>query len=551
MEVDPNFASNRRIYTCQGTTDNGNSVQVVAWTVDAAYTTATRASDPLVGNIDGTSGRHGGCQLRVDSAGHLRIGTGDAAWGTNPQNRSQLAGKTLRVDRASGAGVPGNPFFGGGGDPRIFTFGHRNVQALAVRPGSGEIWSVEHGPTRDDEINRLVAGGNYGWDPVPTPYNESVPMTDFAKFPNVIGARWSSGFPTVAPSGATFLTGNWGPWQGALAVSMLKDRKLLVLAFDAAGRLIGQAVPPELNNTFGRLRAAEIGPGGLLFVTTDNGVNDKVLAISPSNPGFGIGVESSGPNVLDTAIRGVDGQVWVRTWTGAAWTPWTSLGGATLSDPDLASWGGGRADVFIRGTNGAVWHRARQGGSWGAWESLGGVVTSGPTAVARAPNRIDVFARGSDGALWSIAWNGSSWGAWRSLGGQITFDPDVASWASNRLDVFARGTDGAVWHRAWNGVGWQPWRTIGGGMTSGVTAVSWGVNRIDVFGRGLDAGLWGITWDARGWHSWYPLVGFLTSAPEVTSRASNRLDVMARGTDGGIYQREWNGGYFTPWHRVP
>ena len=44
------------------------------------------------------------------------------------------------------------------------------------------MWSVEHGPSTDDEINLLVAGGNYGWDPVPG-YNESVSMTDLTQVP--------------------------------------------------------------------------------------------------------------------------------------------------------------------------------------------------------------------------------------------------------------------------------------------------------------------------------------------------------------------------------
>ena len=260
IEVDPTFISTRRIYTCQGTTDNDNTVQVVAWTVDAAYSSVSRVIDPLVGGIDGRSGRHGGCQLRIDSAGALWIGTGDAAFGTNPQHPTALAGKVLRVDRLTGAGLPGNPFFGEGGDrARIYSWGHRNVQGLAVHPGTGQVWSVEHGPDRDDEVNRLFAGGNYGWDPVPG-YNESVPMTDVAKFPTAVRPAWTSGFPTVATSGATFLRGSgWGTWEGALAVSSLKDARLRIMFFDRTGTFAGQIVPPELDRTYGRLRGARVG----------------------------------------------------------------------------------------------------------------------------------------------------------------------------------------------------------------------------------------------------------------------------------------------------
>ena len=59
----------------------------------------------------------------------------------------------------------------------VLTYGHRNVQGLAQRRRRHACGQVEHGSYRDDEVNRLVAGGDYGWNPVPG-YNESVPMTD-------------------------------------------------------------------------------------------------------------------------------------------------------------------------------------------------------------------------------------------------------------------------------------------------------------------------------------------------------------------------------------
>jgi glucose/arabinose dehydrogenase len=239
-------------------------------------------ADPLVGGIDGTSGRHGGCQLRVDADGYLRVSTGDAAFGTNPQDLQSLAGKTLRVDRMTGAGVTGNPFIGVPGDDRIFTYGHRNVQGLALHR-SGRVFSVEHGTTRDDEINEVTTPGNYGWDPVPLPYNESVPMTDTTKFPEAVEALWSSGFPTIATSGATFLQGAaWGEWRGTLAVATLKDSSLHLFAFDG-GDLVEVAVPAELDGTRGRLRGAELGPGRALYLTTDRGSgNDVILRVEPT-----------------------------------------------------------------------------------------------------------------------------------------------------------------------------------------------------------------------------------------------------------------------------
>ena len=204
--VDPAFDSNRRFYTCQVHT--GREVQVIAWIIDAAYATATRADDPLVGDIPAAS-RHSGCRLRFGPEGYLWIATGDAAAGTVPQDLSSLGGKVLRVNASTGAGAPGNPF---ATSSRVYTYGHRNVQGLALRPGTSQMWAVEHGPNVDDEINLLVVGGNYGWDPVPG-YNESVPMTDRVSSPRQSrpsGLRETRLWPPAAASSSMATGGATG-----------------------------------------------------------------------------------------------------------------------------------------------------------------------------------------------------------------------------------------------------------------------------------------------------------------------------------------------------
>ena len=272
--VDPDFTSNRRFYTCQGHV--GPEIQVIAWTMNAAYTAATRVADPLVGGMPATSGRHGGCRLRFGPEGYLWIATGDAALGRTPQDLTSLGGKVLRVDPSTGAGAETNPL----ASPRIYSYGHRNVQGLALRPGTSQMWAVEHGPRVDDEINLLVAGGNYGWDPVPS-YNESVPMTDRVKFPGAVEAKWSSGSPTLAVSGGIFLEGNqWGVWEGRLAVATLRDSRLRLFEFTPEGDFVGQVIVSELDRSYGRLRTPMMGPDGALYVTTSNGGGrDLILRI--------------------------------------------------------------------------------------------------------------------------------------------------------------------------------------------------------------------------------------------------------------------------------
>lgn len=270
LALDPAFDATRRMYSCQG--DDEGSIEVVAWTVAPDWSAATRVANPLVGGLplNGTSGRHGGCRLQVAPDGTLLIGTGDTADGSLPQDPGSLGGKVLRADRTSG-------------EVAVWTLGHRNVQGLAVRPGGEQVFAVEHGPDRDDEVNLLREGGNYGWDPDGGgSYDESVPMTD-PNVPGAIEAVWSSGTPTLAPSGATFLAGDrWGDYDGMLVIGLLKGRGVLALRVDEAGRVVDEFRVPELDGTHGRIRSLRQGTDGALYATTDNGGGaDALLRVTP------------------------------------------------------------------------------------------------------------------------------------------------------------------------------------------------------------------------------------------------------------------------------
>ena len=152
----------------------------------------------VVTGLPTTSGRHGGCRLLLDSRSPaLFVGTGDAADPANPRNLTSLGGKVLRVHRRTGAALADNPY-ADASDPRqrlVFTYGHRNVQGLAQRPSDGAVVSVEHGSYRDDEVNALSPGADFGWNPGPG-YDESVPMTDQSLPGQQTEAIWSSGDPT-------------------------------------------------------------------------------------------------------------------------------------------------------------------------------------------------------------------------------------------------------------------------------------------------------------------------------------------------------------------
>lgn len=280
LALSPDFEQDRTAYTCQGIeSGGGRSVGVVAWTVAPDWSGLTRERTVIDG-FPVSTGRHGGCRILPADDGTLLIGTGDAAQPSVPQDRNSLGGKVLRVDAATGAPAADNP------DPAspVFTLGHRNVQGLAEQPGTGRVYSVEQGSSRDDEVNVLTPGGNYGWSPdrSGSGYDESVPMTDPDRVPGARGAVWSSGPSTVATASGTFLTGSdWGAWDGALAVGVQKGQQVLLLRLSEDGATVTeQTTLPELGE-FGRIRTVSAQPDGSLLVTTDNGETDSVLLVAP------------------------------------------------------------------------------------------------------------------------------------------------------------------------------------------------------------------------------------------------------------------------------
>ena len=271
IAVDPGFASNRRIYTCYIT---ASDVRVVRWDVSADWTRLDNG-EPLVTGIPAAAcGRHSGCRTRFAPDGDLWVTTGDAASRTNPQNLA-VAGRQGAAHRHRG------PRANTSVDPlaSIYAYGFRNPQGITFRPGDGRPFLIEHGPDCYDEITPLVAGGNGGWNPVnrTTGYNENVPMTDFAKYPNVLVPSWTSGCPTMAPSGGTFVTDDdWGDRKGQIAMAVLKDQQLRMInvtdgVVDAGGAIVtGQ----------GRLRVAVEGPDGKLYVAVDANPG-KIFTVDP------------------------------------------------------------------------------------------------------------------------------------------------------------------------------------------------------------------------------------------------------------------------------
>jgi aldose sugar dehydrogenase len=285
LAIDPNFATNHYLYACYNTAVD---IRVVRLTTN--LTAGSLAIDtPIVTGmpVNTLNGRHSGCRPRfrpTTNPPQLFIGTGDTGSdGTIAQNLHSLGGKVLCV-LTDGNPCPGNPGVTNPSmdiDDRIWSWGHRNVQGIAFTAGGGG-YQVEHGTDRDDEINVLFQG-NFGWNPVPSGggpgYDETQPMTA----PGAIAAAWSSGFPTIAPSGGTMLAGaQWKRWNGSMAVAVLKARELLVVTFDDGWGFSAAATTVTMNNLGYRLRSAVQGPDGNLYVSTDNGsATDVIYRVVP------------------------------------------------------------------------------------------------------------------------------------------------------------------------------------------------------------------------------------------------------------------------------
>lgn len=198
---------------------------------------------------------HNGGRIAFGPDGMLYVGAGDIFRRELAQRRNSMAGKILRFT-ADGEIPADNPIPGSA----IWSLGHRNVQGLAWRPGSGEFYASEHGPSGEvgfgahDEINRIVKGANYGWPlfagaPGRPGYNDPV-----VAWPNV----------TTPPSGMAF-------WRGDLYVATLGSEVLVRIGLkDGRATRIERWFNDGDRSVYGRLRDAVRGPDGALYVLTGN-----------------------------------------------------------------------------------------------------------------------------------------------------------------------------------------------------------------------------------------------------------------------------------------
>jgi glucose/arabinose dehydrogenase len=188
--------------------------------------------------------------------------TGDAANTSTSQDLGSLAGKIHRF-HLDGSIPEDNPIPGSS----IWSWGHRNPQGLVIAP-NGIMYSSEHGPSTDDEVNIIEKGRNYGWPEIRGFCDQSGEL-DFCADSNVFEpiAAWT---PTLAVSGADFyasdeITG----WNNSVLVTSLKASRLVALRLSKDGRAVMEE-NQYFTNWFGRLRDLCVSPSGDLYLATSN-----------------------------------------------------------------------------------------------------------------------------------------------------------------------------------------------------------------------------------------------------------------------------------------
>lgn len=233
--------------------------------------TGNTLSNPQVifDNID-AAGIHNGCRLLIVDQ-KLYITTGDAADQSLPQKTSSVNGKILRVN-LDGTIPPDNPIPGNA----VWTYGHRNPQGLVF--ANGILYSSEHGPDTDDEINIIEKGKNYGWPDVKGFCNTSGEQSFCAT--NSVREPIQAWTPTIAACGLDYYQHNLiAEWKNSLLLCTLRGTRLVQLKLNDSHTAITSS-GEFVRDDYGRLRDICISPDGKVYICTGNGNDDKILCIT-------------------------------------------------------------------------------------------------------------------------------------------------------------------------------------------------------------------------------------------------------------------------------
>jgi glucose/arabinose dehydrogenase len=173
MAFDPRFAENSRVFLSYTRLGNqGFESVITSFSMAADARSIDPASELIILSVAQPHDNHNGGDIAFGPDGYLYIGFGDGGSRGDPhnngQNLSTLLGAILRIDVRSRPPYtipPSNPFWQQR-DARneIFAYGLRNPWRFSFDRETGELWAGDVGQSRLEEIDLIVAGGNYGWN---------------------------------------------------------------------------------------------------------------------------------------------------------------------------------------------------------------------------------------------------------------------------------------------------------------------------------------------------------------------------------------------------
>jgi glucose/arabinose dehydrogenase len=278
--VHPDFSNNRTIFISYAAGDalvNGLGTEVAKGRLNGPKLEDVQVIFKAEPKIR-LARQHFGSRLLIGPDDKLYISLGERGQKEESQNPENHLGAMIRINQ-DGSIPDDNPFADHAKNkPEIFSYGHRNVQGMALRPGTEEIWTHEHGPKGGDEINILKKGANYGWPETTHGIDYTgLPITDKTEAPGIEKPLlyWD---PSIAPSGMMFYTGDKFPaWKNDLFVGALVLTHLRRLEIKD-GQVAEQEVLLEGNAE--RIRDVRQGLDGFIYVLTDDAYG-RLLRLEP------------------------------------------------------------------------------------------------------------------------------------------------------------------------------------------------------------------------------------------------------------------------------
>jgi glucose/arabinose dehydrogenase len=280
VALDPRFAENRLVYLSYAEPGSGGAGTAVArGRLGDGRLEDVRVIYRQEPKVQG--GGHYGSRLVFGRDGTLFVTQGDRMnYRERAQDLSMGMGKIVRIN--SDGSVPrDNPFVGrAGARPEIWSYGHRNAQAAALDPQTGQLWTVEHGARGGDELNHPEAGKNYGWPVITYGVDYSGARIGEGRARSGMEQPVYYWDPVIAPSGMAFYTGDAFPgWKGSILIGSLSPGLLVRLTMEN-GRVAREE--RYLGDLGERIRDVQQGPDGLLYLVTDN-PDGRVLRVLPAS----------------------------------------------------------------------------------------------------------------------------------------------------------------------------------------------------------------------------------------------------------------------------